>query len=91
MGFVGSYFGMGSGKTMAIFIFSIIGMFLGLNRKLATSSIVLLFIYLGSLFSKGNGKIYTVLVFLVIGVYLSKMIASKISKITNNKFIKYFI
>ena len=91
MGFIGSYFGMGSGKILAIIFFSIIGIILGLKRKLTTLSIVFLFIYLGSLFSNGNGRIYTVLIFFMISIYLTKKISLIIKKITNNKFINYFI
>ena len=76
---------------MAIISFAIVGIFLGLKRKLATTSIVFLFIYLGSLFSNGNGKIYTVLIFFIMGMYLSTMIGLKVKKITDNKFIKLFI
>ena len=91
MGFVGSYFGMSAGKFLVVFIFSIIGAFIGLYKKLATSSLVFVLIYFGSLFSKGNGKIYTILVAFFIGIYLSKLISSKISKITNNRIISFFI
>ena len=91
MGFIGSYFGMGSGKILAIIFFSIIGIILGLKRKLTTLSIVFLFIYFGSLFSNGNGRIYTVLIFFMISMYLTKKISLIIKKITNNKFINYFI
>ena len=89
--YVGTYFGMGVGKSLIIFIFFIIGCALGLNKKVATSSIVFLFIYLGSLFSKGNGRIYTILIFFLLSLYLSKKLSFKINKITKNKFVKFFI
>jgi len=52
MGYVGSHFGLGSGKIMLIILFSIYGLFLGLKNKIASLSFIILFIYLGSLFSK---------------------------------------
>jgi glycosyltransferase involved in cell wall biosynthesis len=89
--FVGSYFGMGIGKMIVIIFFSILGSFIGLHKKLFTSSLVFLFIYFGSLFSKGNGKIYTVLIGFIIGMYISKIIYKKIHLATNNKLIKFFV
>ena len=91
MGFVGSYFGMSIGKNIVVLIFSITGAFIGLYKKLFTSSLIFLFIYLGSLFSKGNGKIYTVFLAFLIGVYLSKKISLKIKETNKNKFINFFI
>ena len=91
MFFVGSYFGMGIGKNLVVIFCIIIGCFLGLYKKLFTSSLVFLFIYIGSLFSKGNGKIYTVLIGFILGIYISEKISKKINTISNNKFIKFFV
>ena len=91
MAYVGSYFGLGIGKNLVVISFIIVGCFIGLYKKLFTSSLVFLFIYFGSLFSKGDGKIYTVLLGLLLGVYLSKKISLQINNITNNKIIKFFI
>ena len=91
MFFVGTYFGMGIGKNIIVIIFSIIGCFIGLYKKLFTSSLVFLFIYFGSLFSNGNGKIYTVLLGFIVGMFLSTKISSIINKKTNNKIINFFV
>ena len=91
MAYVGSYFGLGIGKNLVVIGFIIVGCFIGLYKKLFTSSLVFLFIYIGSLFSKGNGKIYTVLLGLLLGIYLSKKISLQVNKLTNNKIIKFFI
>ena len=91
MVFIATYFGMGTGKIIIIFIFLIIGCFIGLYKKLFTSSLVFLSIYFGSLFSEGNGKIYTVLLGFLLGIYLSSKLSKKINSITNNKFIKFFV
>ena len=91
MGYVASHFGMGLGKIMLIILFSIYGLFLGLRNKMASLSLIILFIYLGSLFSKGNGKIYAVLFFFVIGIYFAKEITKMIRRSTKNKFINFFI
>ena len=89
--YIGSHFGMGSGKILMIFFTAITGLFIGLHRKIGISSIVYLFCYIGSLFSKGNGKIYTVLLGFIIGIYLSKKISKIINQKTNNKFINFFV
>ena len=91
MAFVGSYFSMGNGKIIIIIVFLFIGSFIGLYKKLFTSSLVFLCIYLGSFFSKGNGQIYPVIIFFIIGLYLSSKISSMINKKTNNKVIKTFV
>ena len=75
MAYVGSFFGMGIGKSMFIVFCVFAGLFIGLNRKICTSSIIFFFIYIGSLFSQGNGKIYTVLIGFFIGLYFSKKVS----------------
>ena len=91
MGYIGSHFGMGSGKIIVIILFFISGLFIGLKNKIASSSAIFLCVYLGSLFSKGNGVIFPVLVFFVIGLYLSNKVNLFIKNNTNNKFISFFI
>ena len=89
--YVGSHFGMGIGNILSMTLFSFVGLFVGLHRKIAPSLFIYLFIYLGSLFSKGNGKIATVLIFFIIGLYLSKKFADIIKKHSNNKKINFFV
>ena len=89
--YIGSHFGMGLGNLLMIFFTFIIGLFIGLNRRIFSSSLIYLFCFIGSLFSKGNGKIYTVLVGFLLGIYLSSKLSKKINSITNNKFIKFFV
>ena len=91
MMYIGSHFSMGSGILLAIFFTCIIGLFIGLNRKMASSSLIYLFCFIGSLFSKGNGKIYTVVLFFIIGLYVSKKISALIANRTTNKFIRFFV
>ena len=91
MGYIGSHFGMGSGKIIVIILFSISGLFIGLKNKIASSSTIFLCVYLGSFFSKGNGVIFPVLFFFVIGLYLSNKINLIIKNNINNKFINFFI
>ena len=91
MMYIGSHFSMGSGQYIIVFITLIIGLFIGLSRKIASSSIVYLFCFIGSLFSKGNGKIYTVILGFMVGLYLSKKILQLINAKTNNKFISFFV
>jgi len=91
MAYVGSYFSLGLGKIIVVIAFSIIGSFIGLYKKLFSSSIIFLFIYFGSLFSNGNGKIYTVVFGFILGIYLSKKLSLIIKKTTNLKFINFFV
>tara|TARA_B100000686_G_C16784980_1_gene974604 strand:+ start:883 stop:1899 length:1017 start_codon:yes stop_codon:yes gene_type:complete len=89
MSYVGSYFGMGIGNSLMILLCSLIGLFIGLHRKIITSSIIFLFIYIGSLFSNGNGKIYTVLIGFLIGIYLSKKFQQFFKNKIKNKFFNF--
>ena len=90
MTYVGSYFGMGLGKFLAIIFFMITGLIISLNRKVVPLSLVFISIYIGSLFSKGNGKIYSILIFFIIGLYLSKKIKIFFPKIKNDFIRKLF-
>ena len=72
MAYVGSYFGLGTGKTLFIIFFFIIGLFLGLKNKILSSSIIFLFIYLGSFIGKGQGQVIAVIIFFTLGVYFAK-------------------
>ncbi len=91
MAYIGSHFGMGIGKDMVIITFIIIGLFIGLHKKILNSSIILFFCYFGSLFSKGNGKIYTVLLGFIIGFYISRKIGLFFKKRQKNKLISFFL
>jgi len=81
MTFVGSYFGMGLGKTLFMVVFFISGLVIGLKNKLISSSLIFLSIYIGSLFGKGQGKVLSVIIFFIIGLYFAK----KIRRINNHK------
>ena len=72
MAYVGSFFGMGLGNTIFIFIFFILGLIIGIHFKLLSSTIILFFLYIGSLFGQGNGTTLSVLIFFLIGIYLSR-------------------
>ncbi len=91
MMYIGSHFSMGLGNLLMILITCITGLFIGLKRKAASSSLIYLFCFIGSLFSKGNGKIYTVVLGFIIGLYLSKKISILIGKTTKNRFIRFFV
>jgi len=91
MAYIGSHFGKGTGNLLMILIACIIGLFIGLKRKVASSSLIYLFCFIGSLFSKGNGKIYTVVLGFIIGLYFSKKISALIGKKTKNRFINFFV
>ena len=89
--YVGSHFGMGIGILFMILTTCIIGLYVGLRRKIASSFLVYLFCFIGSLFSKGNGKIYTVVLGFILGFYLSKKISALTQKTTTNRFIRFFV
>ena len=86
MAYVGSYFGMGLGNILFIVSFFIIGLIIGINFKIFSSSIIFLFIYLGSLFGNGNGKSLSVLIFFIIGIYLSRYVKNYFIKTKFNNF-----
>ncbi|MDC0195167.1 glycosyltransferase family 2 protein [Alphaproteobacteria bacterium] len=91
MGFIGTYFGMGIGKYLVVISFIFVGLFIGLHRRLFSSTTILFFSYIGSLFSQGNGKIYTILIGFLFGIYISKMLIKFIRGNTQNKLITFFI
>ena len=87
--YIGSHFGMGSGKILVVIFTGILGLFIGLYRKFCPSFLILATCYFGSLFSKGNGKIYTVVIGFFIGLYFSKKIADIFKNKNKNKFISF--
>jgi len=89
--FIGTHFGMGLGKDLIVIVFALIGLLIGLHKKIISSSIVFFFCYIGSLFSMGNGKIYTVLAGFFIGLYITKKIKIFLVKKNKNKLINFFI
>ncbi len=91
MTYAGTYFGMGMGKIMVILSFMLIGLMIGLNRKILPLSIIFSLTFIGSLFSKGNGKIYTTVLFFLIGLFISKKITNSFSNLERKSFIKFFI
>ena len=72
MGYVGSHFGMGSGTTLFIIFFIIIGSIIGINFKFGSSTVIFICIYIGSFIGKGNGTSLSVLTFFIIGIYLAR-------------------
>ena len=89
--YIGSFFGMGLGKDLFMIFTSLVGLFIGLNFKLISSSVIFFFIFFGSLFSQGNGKIYTVLLGFFIGIYIANKISNKINLNSKNNYLKFFI
>ena len=74
MAYVGSYFGMGLGKTLFIIIFFMLGLIIGLRYKILPSAFIFFFIYIGSLLGRGQGKVLAVLLFFILGLYFAKKI-----------------
>ena len=91
MTYAGTYFGMGIGKTMIVGFFMLIGLMLGINRKIIPLSLIFLSIYVGSLFSSGNGRIYPIITLFIIGFILSKKISNKYKNAKKNSFMKYLL
>ena len=91
MGYIGTYFGLGNGKTMVIILFAMIGMMLGIKRKIIPLTTIFCFMYVGSLFSKRNGRIYTILLFFFIGLYVAKKIIVHFKSKFNYRFLNYLI
>ena len=91
MTYLGSYFGMGSGKILVVIFFMVIGLLVALSRKIIPLSVLFVMIYIGSLFSKGNGKIYTIIIFFLLGLYLSRKTKSYFLKKRKNFIQKLLI
>ena len=89
MSYVGTHFGMGIGKILAVILCIIVGLMIALNRKIFPLSLTFLALYIGSLFSKGNGKIYTTIIFFFIGLYLSKKISKYFSKFKSSGILRF--
>ncbi len=87
MAYVGSYFGMGLGKTLFTLTFFIIGLIIGINFKIISSSIIFLTIFIGSLFGQGNGTSLSVLTFFIIGLLIARYTKMYFS---NSKFKNLF-
>jgi uncharacterized membrane protein required for colicin V production len=91
MTYSGTYFGMGLGKIMIVVIFMLIGLMLGINRKIIPLSLIFLSIFVGSLFSSGNGRIYPIIILFIISFILSKKIAKKYKNTKKGSFMKYLL
>ena len=91
MTFIGTFFGMGTGKIMITAVFAFVGLVNAIHRRILGLSIVFLFIYLGSLFSNGNGRIFPILLFYFFSLWFTKKIFKNIKKIEKNSFLNFFI
>ena len=87
MAFVGSHFGMGSGNILFIITFLILGLIIGINFKILSSTIILISIFFGSLFGQGNGTTLAVIIFFFIGVFVAKKLKNYF---LNSNFGNYF-
>ena len=91
MAYIGTHFGMGIGKDLVVLTFIFIGLFIGLHKKILSSSIIFFLCYIGSLFSQGNGRIYTVLLGFLIGLHISKKVGQFFKKKQKNKLVSFFL
>ena len=87
MAFVGSHFGMGIGNTLFIIFFFILGLIIGINFKLLSSTIIFLFIFAGSFFGQGNGTTLSVIIFFILGLLLVRKFKNHFK---NSNFSNYF-
>ena len=87
MTFVGSHFGLGLGNTLFIIFFFILGLIIGLNFKILSSSIIFLFIFIGSLFGQGNGTTLAVMISFIIGLFIARKVKNYF---INSNFSNYF-
>jgi len=90
MSYVGSFFGQGNGKLLVIIVTLILGLLIGLNRKVIASSIIFLSCYLGSLIGNGNEKIFSTLAGILFGIYISGLLKNYINN-NNFKLLKLII
>ncbi len=87
----GTFFGLGIGKILITIVFAIIGLLIGLKRKILPLSLIFFSIYCGSLFSSGNGRIYPIVLFFFIALYISRKISQKYENLNKNFLVKFFI
>ena len=87
MAFVGSHFGMGLGNTLFIIFFFILGLIIGINFKILSSTIIFIFIFFGSLFGQGNGTTLAVIIFFIIGLFFARKTKNYF---INSNFDNYF-
>ncbi len=78
--FVGSYFGDGTGTTLFMIIFFLIGMIIGLHTKILSSLSIFLFIYIGSLFGDGQGTVLSIFVFFILGIFIIRKLRNFIKE-----------
>ena len=79
-----------SNYTIIIVILSIIiGVFIGLYRKILSSLILFSFCYLGIIIDLKYYSFYLILILFLIGIFLSKKISSLIKLKYNNKLINF--
>jgi len=91
MSYVGIHFGMGIGKILITIVFMLVGLMLGINKRIIPLSLIFFGIYIGSLFSKGNGRIYTIAILFMITFIISRKITNKYKLHKKNKFLKYLL
>ena len=87
MAFVGSHFGMGIGNILFIIFFFILGLIIGINFKILSSTIIFIFIFFGSLFGQGNGTTLAVIIFFIIGLFFARKTKNYF---INSNFDNYF-
>ena len=87
----GTFFGLGIGKILITIVFAIIGLLIGLKRKILPLSLIFFSMYFGSLFSSGNGRIYPIVLFFFIALYISRKISQKYENLNKNFLVKFFI
>ena len=77
---IGSYFGFGIDKVFFIIAFLCMGLIIGLNTKILSTLLILLFIYIALIFNIFEVKfIYIVLLFLF-GIFIIIKLRMKITK-----------
>ena len=89
MGYLGFDFESGIIKVFIILIFLIIGLFVGLNKKIINSLIILLTIYLINYLTFGGGNIYIFIISFLVGLFISNKISNFIKSNFQNKFTNF--
>lgn len=87
MGYLGSLFSSGILNMISILSCLIIGLFIGLHRKILSSFVILLSCLLAIFISSKNIEIYSIILFFFIGLYLSKKLSRFLNKKNKNNFI----
>tara|TARA_Y100001970_G_C13448938_1_gene469432 strand:- start:228 stop:503 length:276 start_codon:yes stop_codon:yes gene_type:complete len=89
MFYLGSQFGANLLQYFSVSLFVIFGAFIGLHRKILSSTLVFVLSYLGIFVYDGVGKIFIFTILFISSLYISGKLSKIIKKYYKNKYINF--